>query len=101
MAEVLLFAVGGLAVLEDVFTVAVVADDDLSNHSWILSFGSDPLPTRRLYAQSGGAANEQHNFTHKGLRGAGCEPSYRDILFQKTVLYDGRCAGDNSYDGPL
>jgi hypothetical protein len=22
----------------------VVADDDLSNHSWILSFGLDPLP---------------------------------------------------------
>jgi hypothetical protein len=44
VAEVLLFAVGSLAVLDDVFTVAVVADDDLSNHSWILSFGLDPLP---------------------------------------------------------
>jgi hypothetical protein len=50
MAEVLLFAVGGLAVLDDVFTVAVVADDDLSNHSWILSFGLDPLPHFTIYS---------------------------------------------------
>ena len=49
VAEVLLFAVGSLAVLDDVFTVAVVADDDLSNHSWILSFGLDPLPFRKAY----------------------------------------------------
>ena len=47
VAEVLLFAVWGLAVLDDVFTVAVVAGNDLSNHSWILSFGLDPLPTLR------------------------------------------------------
>src|SRR5436305_14145583 len=53
MAEVLLFAVGGLAVLDDVFTVAVVADDDLSNHSWILSFGLDPLPIKRLVLSRG------------------------------------------------
>ena len=46
MAEVLLFAIGSLAVLDDVFTVAVVAGNDLSNHSWILSFGLDPLPAR-------------------------------------------------------
>ena len=44
MAEVLLFAVGSLAVLDDVFTFAVIADDELSNHFTILSFGSEPLP---------------------------------------------------------
>ena len=44
VAKVLLFAVWSLAVLDDVFTVAVVAGDDLSNHSWILSFGLEPLP---------------------------------------------------------
>ena len=44
MAEALLFAVGSLAVLDDVFAVAVVTGNDLSNHSWILSFGLDPLP---------------------------------------------------------
>jgi hypothetical protein len=44
MAEVLLFAVWSLAVLDDILTVAVVAGNDLSNHSWILSFGLNPLP---------------------------------------------------------
>src|SRR3954453_18117634 len=44
VAEVLLFAVGSPAVLDDVFAAAVVADDESSNHSWILPFGLDPLP---------------------------------------------------------
>src|SRR5215210_3837174 len=44
VAEVLLLAVGSLAVLDDVFAVAVVTGNDLSNHSRILPFGLDPLP---------------------------------------------------------
>jgi hypothetical protein len=44
MAEVLLFTIGSLAVLDDVFTVAVVTGNDLSNHPWSLSFVLDPLP---------------------------------------------------------
>jgi len=44
IAEVLLFAVGSLAVLDDVFAFAVIAGDDSSNHSSILSFGLEPLP---------------------------------------------------------
>ena len=37
MAEALLFTVWSLAVLEDVFAVTVIAGDDSSNHSSILS----------------------------------------------------------------
>src|SRR3954454_19557672 len=44
MAEVLLFAIWSFAVLDDVFAFAVIAGDDLSNHSSILSFGLEPLP---------------------------------------------------------
>ena len=44
MAEILLFAIGSLAVLDDVLAFAVIAGDDSSNHSSILSFGLEPLP---------------------------------------------------------
>ena len=44
MAEVLLLAIGSPAVLDDVFAAAVIAGDDLSNHSSNLSFGLVPLP---------------------------------------------------------
>jgi hypothetical protein len=44
MAEVLLLGVESIAILEYVLTVAVVAGDNLSNHSWVLSFGLNPLP---------------------------------------------------------
>ena len=58
MAEVLLFAVWSLAVLDDVLTVAVVAGNDLSNRSWILSFGLEPLPARVF--QRGGIFGRIH-----------------------------------------
>ena len=44
MAEVLLFGVWSLGVVEDVFAFAVIAGDESSKHSSILSFGLVPLP---------------------------------------------------------
>ncbi len=44
VAEVLLFAVWSLAVLDDLFAVAVITGDDSSEHPSILSFDLDPLP---------------------------------------------------------
>ena len=57
MAEVLLFAIGSLTVLDDVFTVAVVTGNDLSNHCWILSFDLDPLPVVFDTLQAGMLSN--------------------------------------------
>ena len=52
-AEVLLFAIGRLAILDDVFAFAVIAGDELSNHSSILSFVTVPLPANLIRAGLG------------------------------------------------
>ncbi len=78
MAEVLLFGVGSLAVLDDVFAGAVIAGDDLSKHSSILLFGLDPLPSSLLKNSAETCAPrcvtraEGHIWMRVGLRSSRC-----------------------------
>src|SRR3954454_10306038 len=68
MAEVLLFAIWSFAVLDDVFAFAVIAGDDLSNHSSILSFGLEPLPVLSRVPGHGALGSECRLTKHQQQR---------------------------------